>query len=121
MLPVHYLRLQKTLYMAFVEGVDRTALYAIEQMLHLRTVPCIVSESELTGALALLRPLAAAPTAVFESPNEPLEMARTTRSYAWQVGARNVSVARSGQFIWIRMQTEQENKDILFQSSSEIH
>jgi hypothetical protein len=121
MLPVHYLRLQKTLYMAFVEGIDRSALYAIEQMLRVRTVPCIVSESDLAGALAAFRSLASAPTTVFESPNEPLEMARTTRSYAWQVGAKQVWVARSGQFIWIRMQTEQENKDILFQSLAEIH
>jgi hypothetical protein len=107
--------------MAFVEGVDRTALYAVEQMLHLRTVPCIVSESDLLGALESFRPLASAPTAVFENSNEPLEMARTTRSYAWQLGARDVWVARSGRFIWIRMQTQQEYKDILFQSLSEVH
>jgi hypothetical protein len=121
MLPVHYLSPQQTLYLAFVEGVDRTALYAVEQMLHLRTVPCIVSESDLSGALESFRLLASAPTAVFESSNEPLEMARTTRSYALQVGAKNVWVARSGRFIWVRMKTAQEYKDILFQSLSEVH
>jgi hypothetical protein len=120
MLPVHYLRLPQTLYIAFVEGVDRTALYAVEQMLHMRTVPCVVSESELSTALESFRPLATAPTAVFESPNEPLEMARTTRSYAWQLGAKDVWMARSGRYIWIRMQTPRENKDILFQSLSEV-
>jgi hypothetical protein len=50
-----------------------------------------------------------------------MEMARTTRSYAWQVSAQDVWVARSGQFIWIRMETRQEYKDILFQSLSEVH
>ena len=121
MLPVHYLRLQQTLYMAFVEGVDRTALYAVEQMLHLRTVPCIVSESELSGALESFRPLAQSPAAVFESTNEPLEMARTTRSYAGQVGATDVWAARSGRFIWVRMRAQEEYKDILFQSVSDVH
>jgi hypothetical protein len=121
MLPVNYLRSQKTLFIAFVEGVDRTALYAVEQMLHLRTVPCIVSESDLSGALESFRLVARAPTVVFESSNEPLEMARTTRSYACQVGAKEVWVARSGRFIWIRMENEQEYKDILFQSLSEVH
>lgn len=120
MLPVHYLRLQKTLYMAFVEGVDRTALYAVEQMLHLRTVPCIVSETELSEALESFRLHASAATTVFESSNEPLEMARTTRSYALQVGAEAVWLARSGRFIWIRMQTHEEYKDILFQALSEV-
>ena len=121
MLPVHYLSVQQTLYMAFVEGVDRTALYAVEQMLHLRTVPCIVSESGLSGALESFRLLASVPTAVFENSNIPLEMARTTRSYACQLGARDVWVARAGRFIWIRMRTPQEYKDILFQLLSEVH
>jgi hypothetical protein len=120
MLPVHYLRLQQTLYIAFVEGVDWTALYAVEQMLHLRTVPCIVSESELCGALESLRPFAGAPTAVFESPNEPLEMARTARSYAWQVGAEEVWATRAGRFLWIRMRTSKGHKDILFQSLNPV-
>jgi hypothetical protein len=116
MLPVHYLRLQQTLYLAFVEGVDRTALYAVEQMLHLRTIPCVVSESELVGALESIRHAEGTPATVFESPAEPLEMARTTRSYAWQVGAKDVWIARSSRFIWIRLQTSSEIKDILFQS-----
>src|SRR5258706_9658583 len=55
MLPVHYQRLQQTLYLGFVEGIDHSALYAVEQMLHMRTIPCIVSESELLGALEALR------------------------------------------------------------------
>jgi hypothetical protein len=121
MLPVHYLRAQRTLFMAFVEGVDRTALYAVEQMLQLRTIPCIVSESDLSGALAAVRALAGAAAAVFEKPSIPLEMARTTSSYARQMGAGDVRVARSGRFIWIRMETQQGSKDILFQALGEIH
>jgi len=120
MLPVHYLRAQETLFLAFVDGVDRTVLYAVEQMLHVRTVPCIVSESDLCSALESFRPLASAPTAVFESPTDPLEMARTTRSYAWQLGAEEVWVVRSGRFIWIRMNTRQGNRDILFQSCGDV-
>ena len=120
MLPVHYLPLQETLFMAFVEGVDRTALYAVEQMLNVRTVPCIVSESDLSCAFESFRPLAIAPAAVFESPSDPMEMARTTRSYAWQLGATDVKVVRSGRFIWIRMKTLQGDRDILFQSAGNV-
>jgi hypothetical protein len=117
MLPVHYLPLQQTLYLAFVEGVDHTALYAVEQMLRLRTIPCIVSESALRAAFEALHQAGDTPTtAVFDSPNEPREMARTTRSYAWQVGADDVTMARSGRFLWIRLKGDQGCKDILFQS-----
>jgi hypothetical protein len=114
MLPVHYLRSQQTLYIGFVEGIDHSALYAIEQMLRMRTVPCIVSESELLAALDVLRRADADLATVFESPCEADEMARTTRSYARQVGATNVWMARSGRFIWTRMQCTNEFKDLLF-------
>lgn len=76
MLPVHYARYQETLHLAFVEGVDRTALYAVEQMLHLKTIPCIVSESALAEALEELRHVIDVPTTVFDGPIEPREMAR---------------------------------------------
>lgn len=120
MLPVHYLPLQQTLYLAFVENVDRSTLYAVEQMLRLRTVPCIVSESEQKGALEILRRVEGPPTTVFESPTEPVEMARTARSYALQVDAKQVWMARSGRFIWIRLATPEDYKDILFQSVGNV-
>src|ERR1700688_1493580 len=57
----------------------------------------------------------------FRKSHRTVEKARTTRSYAWQVSAQDVWVARSGQFIWIRMEPRQEYKDILFPSLSEVH
>jgi hypothetical protein len=121
MLPVHYLPHQRTLYLAFVEGVDRTTLYAVEQMLHLRTIPCIVTESEQRDALEALRKVEGPASTVFESPAEPLEMARTARSYALQVNATEVWMARSGRFIWIRLATPADYKDILFQSLGNVY
>jgi hypothetical protein len=120
MLPVHYLRLQQTLYLAFVEGIDRTALYAVEQMLHMRTIPCVVTESAMLDALEELRALGDAPTTIFDGRIEPHEMARTTRSYACQVGAKDAWIARSGRFFWIRMQTAKDRKDILFQAVGDV-
>jgi hypothetical protein len=120
MLPVHYLPLQQILYLAFVEGVDRTTLYAVEQMLRLRTIPCIVSESEQLGAIEILRRVEGPPTTVFESPALPIEMARTARGYALQVDAKEVWMARSGRFIWIRLATSVDYKDILFQSLGNV-
>jgi len=92
----------------------------VEQMLHLRTIPCIVSESALQGAFAELHQAGDTPTTVFESPIEPREMARTTRSYAWQLDAEDVSMARSGRFLWIRLKGGQGCKDILFQTLTRV-
>jgi hypothetical protein len=120
MLPVHHIPLQQTLYLAFVEGVDHGALYTVEQMLHLRTIPCIVSESALAEAFEALHRAGNVPATVFDSPLEPREMARTTCSYAWQVGAEDVSMARSGRFLWVRLYTPEGCKDILFQSLADV-
>jgi hypothetical protein len=121
MLPVHYLRPQETLFLAFVDGIDRTLLYAVEQMLHVRTVPCIVSESDLSFAFEAFRPYAGAATSVFESPSDSREMARTSRSYALQLNAKEVWAVRSGRFIWVRLQAGAGHKDILFQLPGDIH
>jgi len=115
MLPVNHIRIQQMLYLAFVEGIDRNALYSVEQMLRLRTIPCVVAESAYLGAMEELRRVESVPTTVFESPLESREMARTTRSYAWQVGANEVWMVRSGRFIWVRLRNPQGAKDILFQ------
>ena len=116
MMPVHHTRLQETLHLGFVEGVDRTALYAVEKMLRLRTIPCIVSESSMAEALEELRHISVVPTTVFDSPIEAREMARTTRSYALQLNAHAAWMVRSGKFIWIRLETAQGPKDILFRT-----
>ena len=119
MLPVNHVRVQGMLYLAFVEGIDRNALYSVEQMLGLRTVPCVVSESAYTGAIEELRRLDNVSTIVFESLLDPEEMARTTKSYASQLGAKGVWMVRTGRFIWVRLRNAQGPKDILFQTRSE--
>lgn len=80
MLPVHHIPLQQTRYLALMEGVAHGALYTVEQMLHLRTVPCIVSGSTLAEAFEALHRAANVPTTIFDSPLEPCKTARTTRS-----------------------------------------
>ncbi|MBZ5642896.1 MAG: hypothetical protein LAO19_09075 [Acidobacteriia bacterium] len=120
MLPVHHLRSAQMLYIGFVEGIDHSALYAVEQMLRLRTVPCVVAESELLEALNSLRHSESEPATVFDSPASPVEMARITRSYARQVNATDVWIARSGRFIWSRLQSALEPKDILFQALGDV-
>ena len=119
MLPVHLLSVQQTLYLAFVEGIDRNALYAVEQMLRLRTVPCIVSESAYREAIEELAQIGDSQSTVFESRFDAREMARTTRSYVLRVGAYDAWMARTSRFVWVRLQTLEGPKDILFRAFAE--
>jgi hypothetical protein len=120
MLPVHHVQAQQTLYLAFVEGIDRNALYAVDQMLNLKTIPCIVSESAYLDAIGELSRAEDLRTTVFESRFDSREMASTTRSYAWRVGSDDVSIVRSGRFIWVRLQSLQGPKDILFRLFADV-
>jgi hypothetical protein len=74
----------------------------------------------MVDALDALRRAEGDLATVFDSPSEAVEMARTTRSYARQVGATDVWMARSGRFIWTRMQCLNEFKDILFQATGSV-
>ena len=118
MLPVRVALPQKMLYVAFDERIDRTMLYAVEQMLRFRTIPCIVAESAMREALGEVLRAASSPATVFESPQEPREMARTTHSYALQLEVSDVWIARSGRFVWVRLFSQQWTKDILFQTAT---
>jgi hypothetical protein len=118
MLPVHHTQATGTLHLAFAEGIDRSALYAVEQMLQLNTVPCIVSESALRRALEEFRGAITVAAAVFDGPLEIPDVVRTASSYACQVGAQEVSMARSGPFLWMRMRAAKSSKDVLFQAAT---
>lgn len=116
MLPVRVALPQKMLYLAFDERIDRTMLYAVEQILRFRTIPCIVPESAMHNALGEVHRIGNPSDTVFESPQEPREMARTTHSYALQLEVSDVWMARSGRFVWVRLFAQQWTKDILFQT-----
>src|SRR5579872_5257346 len=55
MVPVHYLANSQILYVAFVERVNYSALYALEKMLACHTEPCLALQSQLLQALNELR------------------------------------------------------------------
>lgn len=60
MMPVELVAATRTLLMAFSEGIDYAALYAIEQMLGYRTEPCLVPPSTLRASLQALAQVRAA-------------------------------------------------------------
>ena len=51
MVPVHFLPDSRILYVAFVDYINHSALYALEKMLECRTEPCLARQSQLLKAL----------------------------------------------------------------------
>jgi len=113
MLPVHFSR-ERVLYLAFSEGVDYTAMHAIEQALPCRTEACLVGSSAMDAVLARLGQHRRAADYVFEDPLSDSEMARISCGCVIKMGAREVRIVACGDYIWVRLETESDPVNLLF-------
>lgn len=103
MIPVALVEATGKLLMAFSEGIDYTALYAIEQMLGYRTEACLVCPSVLQKSLEDLSRRRGAGDVVIEHVEDTGECARIVGNYSAKVGAEEVRFARCGEHLWIRL------------------
>lgn len=113
MLPVHSVRLTRDLYVGFRQRVDRTALYAIEQMLQCHTIPCILEESLFDGASAFASDNESRDLVVDNAASAE-EMARIATSYAQQLHACEVRMVDCGDYVWVRVRGAKNTANLLF-------
>jgi hypothetical protein len=111
MAPVQYIPSNRKLYIACSNGIDRSALLAIEQMLDCRTEPCVIEESALKRHLEL--PQFAGDEIVFGS-QSPTEMTRICVSYALQLHAGETRIVRCSHYIWTRLKYQSGALNLLF-------
>ena len=122
MLPVHFMQPTRLLYMAFAEGVDYPALYALEQMLECRTEPCLAPQSALQHALDEIRHQPRPREIFYEVRRDPQgwakparAMARTVRGQAEQTGIHEARLVTCREFLWFRLSDSGGFRDLLFQ------
>jgi hypothetical protein len=114
MLPVQFVAATHTFYLAFCDGIQYHALYAIEQMLDCRTEACLISSSAMERALERIGHEPRAGDFLFEGWRQAPEMARITCSYVLKLGAREVRVASCGGLIWVRLRAGRDVAHLLF-------
>ena len=117
MLPIYFSRGNGVMYVAFSEGVDYTALYAIEQILDCRTEACITSSSAMSQALETMARARRSGELLFEGWRTDEEMARTTCGCMLKMGARAIRTVACGAYIWVRLKSDVEQVDLLFRRS----
>ena len=113
-LPVQYVATTQMLYIAFSEGVDYTALYAIEQMLDCRTEACLIRKSAMDTVFERIGHERRAGELLFEGGRDPEEMARITCSYVLKLGAGHTRMVACGKYVWVRLQGANELTNLLF-------
>ena len=114
MLPVQFVAATRTFCVAFCDGIDYTALYAIEQMLDCRTEPCLISRSSMDRELERMGHEVRAGDLLFESWRDPAAMAQVTCGYALKLGAEQVRIVGCGEYIWVRLESGREATTLLF-------
>jgi hypothetical protein len=103
MIPVDYVLSTNTLFVAFGEGIDYPALYAIEQMLGCSTAPCMTVPSFVRTGLQLLSGQQPRSEVVFEHIKNTSEFCRIVRNYCVRVRASEIRLAACGSYRWIRI------------------
>ncbi len=116
MVPVHHIPTSQHLYVAFVDRINYSALYALEKMLECHTEPCLAVESQLIGALNELRGRPRPVEVLVDNISEPAEMAATIIAHVMRLNAVDVRVSGFDNFIWVRILALSGYTDVLFQA-----
>jgi Type II secretion system (T2SS), protein E, N-terminal domain len=114
MLPVQFVAATRTFYVAFCDGIDYTALYAIEQMLDCRTEACLVGRSSMDRELERMGHESRGGDLLFESWRAPAAMAQITCGYALKAGAEEVRIVGCGEYVWVRLEAGRKVSTLLF-------
>ncbi|HEY3974066.1 MAG TPA: hypothetical protein VGM18_13750 [Candidatus Sulfotelmatobacter sp.] len=105
MIPLDYVERTRTLHVAFGEGIDYSALYAIEQMLDCRTESCMASASfvrQTLQARSRHRKEYRASEVVMDSVADAGELSRIVCSYSVRLDASEIRLATCGSHLWVR-------------------
>lgn len=119
MLPVQFVPSTRIFHLAFCDGIDYSALYAIEQMLDCRTQACLATRTVVAQALQRIGEERRPGELLFEGWRDASEMARITCGYVLKLGAEAVRLASCGGFIWARLSTGQDVANLLFHRPSQ--
>lgn len=109
MMPVAFVEASRTLLIAFCNGIDYTALYAIENVLGYHTQACLVGAKVLQVGLQALGRRRIADDVRFDRVEDDNECARIVGSYAAKVAAKELRMARCGAYLWVRLQPSERS------------
>jgi len=114
MLPLQFVPSTRMFYLAFSEGIDYSALYAVEHMLACRTEACLISSSALDQALEDSGRQRGPGDLLFEGWRDAAEMARITCGYVLKLGAEEVRAVGCGGYVWVRLSAGSDVANLLF-------
>jgi hypothetical protein len=116
MVPVHHIPTSQHLYVAFVDHVNYSALYAVEKMLQCHTEPCLAVQSQIVLALNELRRTPSPVEVLMDGLSDPWAMASALSALIEKLDATETRVSGFDGLIWTRTVSPSGCTDLLFKT-----
>ena len=117
MVPLRQTAATKTLMMGFVQGVEYSPLYAVEQITGYKAQPCFVTPTDYWNQVEAQREANNADELIFDSMQTPEEMTKVVCNYGALLNAAEISIVRCREFLWARAKGGKRTADMLFRAS----
>lgn len=112
--PLHYSSSAKRLVMGFVYRVDHSLLQSLEQATGCRPEPCFITPTELHYQMERLETAQENREIMLEDSMTALEMSNVVGGLALEIRARNASLSRCRDYVWMRLSGNRQMIDVLF-------
>jgi Type II secretion system (T2SS), protein E, N-terminal domain len=112
--PLHYSKSAKRMLMGFVYRVEHSLLHSLEQVTGCRAEACFITPTELHYQMERLEAARESREVVLEDSMTAAEMANTVGGLALEITARNVSLSRCQDYVWMRLSGKRRTIDVLF-------
>jgi hypothetical protein len=112
--PLHYSSSAKRLVMGFVYRVDHSLLDSLEQVTGCRAEPCFITPTELHYQMERLEAARENREIILEDSMTAGEMANVVGGLALEIRARDVSLSRCRDYVWMRLSGKRRMIDVLF-------
>jgi hypothetical protein len=116
MLPVHHIAASQHLYVAFVDRINYSALYAVEKVLDCHTEPCLAIQSQVLDALDELQGKHPSTEILLDDISEADEIASSILTSSLRLEATNVRMSGFDGYIWSRIIYSQNHADLVFRT-----
>ncbi len=114
MLPVHFVEADRRLSIGFVSRVQYQILSTIEHILGCDAMPGFITAQDYQRHLQASAFLTRENEIIFDRPMPTAEIARMSRNYVTQLGAKDTRFGMCRDYLWMRIWSRQHETDLLF-------
>jgi hypothetical protein len=112
--PLHYSSSAKRLVVGFVYRVEHSLLHSLEQVTGCKAEPCFITPTELHYQMERLESGRQNGEVILEDSMTAAEMANVVGGLALDIRARDVSLSRCRDYVWMRLSGKRQMIDVLF-------